>query len=53
MFTNQLSWSGSFGLVVTLPSFGTGGLGSVSPGCRTCGVTLPFLLQLIKFKQEV
>jgi hypothetical protein len=43
MFTNQPSWSRSFCLVVTLPSFGAGIPGSV-PSVSMCYVTLSFLL---------
>jgi hypothetical protein len=43
MITNQLSWSGPFGLVVTLTGYGAGGPGS-SLAMGTCGVTLSFLL---------
>jgi hypothetical protein len=44
MTTNQPSWSGSFGLVVTPTGYGAGGPGSV-PAVGICGVTLSFLLQ--------
>jgi hypothetical protein len=43
MITNQLSWFGPFGLVVTSTGYGAGGPGS-SPAVGTCGVTLSFLL---------
>jgi hypothetical protein len=43
MIINQPSWSGSFGLVVTLTGDGVGGLGSI-PAVGMCGVTLSFLL---------
>jgi hypothetical protein len=42
MIANQPSWSGSFGLVVTLPSFSTGSPDSV-PAEGMCGVTLSFV----------
>jgi hypothetical protein len=43
MFTNQPSWCGSFGLVVTFPSYNAGGPGLVPTVCM-CGNTLSFLL---------
>jgi hypothetical protein len=43
MITNQPSWSGPFGLVVTCMGYGAGGPGSV-PAVGTCGVALSFLL---------
>jgi hypothetical protein len=45
MFTNQLSWFGPFGFVVTLPSYGAGGPGSV-PTVGMCGGPLSFQLHL-------
>jgi hypothetical protein len=39
MITNQPSWSGHFGLVVTTAGYGAGGPGSV-PAMGMCGVTL-------------
>jgi hypothetical protein len=46
MITNQPSWSGPFGLVVTSTDYGAGGPGS-SPAVGTCGVALSFLLQCV------
>jgi hypothetical protein len=43
MFTNQPSWSGPFGLVVTSTGYGAGGPGS-SPTVGTCGAALSYLL---------
>jgi hypothetical protein len=41
MFTIQSSWSGSFGLVVTLPSFGADGPGSVPAVGVWCHILFP------------
>jgi hypothetical protein len=43
MFSNQPSWSGCFGFMVTLPIYGAGGPGLV-PALGICDVTLSLIL---------
>jgi hypothetical protein len=51
MITNQPSWSGLFGLVVTSTGYGAGGPSS-SLAVGTCGVTLSFLLRCTQVEQR-